>query len=117
MVQTCYFLQKMLHYIACFGATAMGHLYELCTPFNSLFSSSCFAASPNCRCGFALPDIASKTQAQQDLWIQCDDCDKWRELSASQFAQVQVTSIAKERLFAQQHTSFHVFHILQTSVG
>ena len=56
-------------------------------------SSCCSAASPVCRCVSALPDRASEIQVQQDLWIQCDDCNKWRELSASQFEQVKVYTL------------------------
>ena len=75
---------------------------ELSSPFNS----GCFAASPNCRCEFSLPDIANTTQVQQDLWIQCDDCDKWRELSASQFEEVQVSSVVRHSML-QSHIVAH----------
>ena len=73
---------------------------DLSSPFNS----GCFAASPICRCESFQPDIANKTQVQQDLWIQCDDCDKWRELSASQFEEVQVSSVARHSML---HTVAH----------
>lgn len=51
----------------------------------------CVAASATCDCAELLPGLADKNHLQQDFWIQCDDCNKWRELSASQFEQIQVS--------------------------
>ena len=63
----------------------------------AVLTGSLCAGRLQCGCGTGFADTADGNSIAQDLWIQCDGCNKWRELDAAEFKQIQVTHVPTKR--------------------
>ena len=65
--------------------------------FELVEATEAAAVVADCLHAESLPDdlkASSSSQSACELasvsWVQCDDCNKWRQLSSAQFKQIQV---------------------------